>query len=51
MFDPKLPKRYGFLPKWTFALWSLDWQAANMEVFEEQLKNALAAMALSEEVL
>jgi hypothetical protein len=41
MFDPKLPKRFGFLPKWTFALWSLDWQANNMEVFEEQLKSEL----------
>lgn len=42
MFDPKLPKRYGFLPKWSFALWSLDWQANNMEVFEAQLKSALS---------
>jgi hypothetical protein len=42
MFDPKVPKRYGFLPKWSFALWSLDWQANNMEVFGMQLKNALS---------
>ena len=45
LFDPKLPRRYGFLPKWSFALWSLDWQAGNMDVFEGHLASALADLA------
>ena len=32
-FDPHLPGRYGFLPKWRFVLWSLERQVRRMDDF------------------
>jgi hypothetical protein len=40
-FDPKLPKRYGFIPKWRFVLWALDWQVNNLDAFSKSLENML----------
>ena len=33
-FDPHLPGRYGFLPKWRFVLWSLERQVRRMDDFK-----------------
>lgn len=30
-FDPGLPARFGFLPKWRFALWALERQARRLD--------------------
>ena len=32
-FDPHLPARYGFLPKWRFVLWALERQVRRMDDF------------------
>ncbi len=32
-FNPHLPGRYGFLPKWRFVLWSLERQVRRMDDF------------------
>lgn len=34
-FDPGLPTRFGFLPKWRFALWSLERQARRLDSFRQ----------------
>ena len=33
-FNPHLPGRYGFLPKWRFVLWSLERQVRRMDDFK-----------------
>ena len=33
-FNPRLPGRYGFLPKWRFVLWSLERQVRRMDDFK-----------------
>ena len=33
-FNPHLPARYGFLPKWRFVLWSLERQVRRMDDFK-----------------
>ena len=33
-FNPHLPGRYGFLPKWRFVMWALERQVRRMDDFK-----------------